>query len=261
MAAADFGNLRPVAFGRLDGSKSGSDDRLGHEGGDGSWLGGLDRSFQLGGQLVGIAQGVRTRIARPIWVRGAEVTESAQPALVGAPQRLAARQVQGAQRVAVIAAPAGEHDPAIGLALREMEGPNELERGLGRFRPPGHGIDRRLVDREMRTDRSGVPLEHIGGELAAVGECKAARLLRDHSRDARAPVADPDDDSAARCIQVCPPLRIPDGRTLGAYGHGQLRITRTPENAPGRVSRRRWRGHDGDPTRGGPANLATLGGV
>src|SRR5207244_530094 len=106
--------------------------------------------------------------------------------------------------------------------------------------PPGHWIDRRLVDRQMRTDRSGVPLEHIGGELAAVGECKAARLLRHRSRDARAPVADPDDDSAARCIQVCPPLRIPDGRTLGAYGHGQLRISRTPENAPGRVSRRRW---------------------
>jgi hypothetical protein len=95
--------------------------------------------------------------------------EPAEPALVGAAERTPAREVERPQRVAVIAPPPREDDPAIRLAARQVVGTRHLQRGLDRLGSARDRVDRRIVDGEMRTDLAGVGLERLGREGAAVG--------------------------------------------------------------------------------------------
>ena len=161
VAPADLGDRLPVAIGRDDGRQRRADDRLRDERGDGARARRLDRALQLGGELLGIAERVRPRLARPIRVRRGDVPESPEPGLVRAPERLASRQVQGAERVAVIAPPPGDDDPALQLAARDVVRPGQLQGRLDRLRPAGDRVDRRIVHGQVRREGRRVALERL----------------------------------------------------------------------------------------------------
>src|SRR5207244_12481746 len=79
--------------------------------------------------LVDVAERVRVRLAGAIRVGRGEVAEPPQPGLVRPAKRLAAREIQCAEGVAVVAPPPAEDDPAARVAARQVAGADELQRG------------------------------------------------------------------------------------------------------------------------------------
>ena len=180
---ADLGDGRPVALGRLNGREGRPDDRFGDEGGDRVRLRRADQAVELRGELLGGPQRVRAGEAGTVRVRGRDVAEPAEPAFVRPPQRLAPRQVERAEAVAVVAPPPGDHDQAVPVAVREVVRAGQLERGLDRLRATGHRVDRGIVHRQVRADLGGVRLDGFGGERAAVGVGEASGLVRHRPGD------------------------------------------------------------------------------
>ena len=139
MASTDVDDRRPVSVRRHGAGQGRADDRLGDERGHGPGAGRLDRPLELGGELVGGLERVRPGVAGTVGIGGAEVSEAAEPALVRAPERLASGQVEGADRVAVIAPPAAEHDESIDLAPGEVVGRASLSAVSIASEPPDTG--------------------------------------------------------------------------------------------------------------------------
>jgi hypothetical protein len=218
--AADVRDRRPVAVRRDDRRERRAHDRLGHERRDGPGAGGFDGPLELRRELLRVAEGVGAGLAGAIRVRRRDVAEPTEPGLVRSAQRLPAGEVQRPQGVAVVAPPPGEDDPALGLAASQVIGPRELERGFHRLGATGDGVDRRGVHREVGRQRRRVPLQRLAGECRAMGVGQAAGLLGHDPRHRLAPVADPDDDRAARRVEVGASVRVPDGGALGAHRHG-----------------------------------------
>ena len=100
------------------------------------------------------------------------MAEPAEPRFVWTPKRAAAREVEGPEGVAVIAAPARDDDGPLRLAAREVVCPSQLERGLDRLRPAGHRVDGRLVERQVGADLARIRFERLAREDAAVGICQ-----------------------------------------------------------------------------------------
>jgi hypothetical protein len=239
VAAADLGDQRPVVVGRDDGRERGPDDRLGDERRDRARLRGLDRPLELRRQLGGVAEGVTLRFAGAVRVGGGEVAEPSEPRLVGASKRAPPRQVQGAQGVAVIAPPAGENDPAVGLAPGEVVRADELQGRLDRLRPAANRVDRRAVEREDLPDLAGVGLDGLGREGRAVGVRQAARLAGKDVGDRPAAVSDVHDDGAARSVEVLTTVRVDDRRTATLDRDRRRGVERAAEHATRSTGRRR----------------------
>ena len=156
-----------------------------------------------------VAERMGAGLAGAVGIGRRDVSESAEPVLVRLPERLAAGQIQRAERVAVVAAPARDHDPAVGLAAGEVIGPGELQRRLDRLRAAADRVDRGVVDRQVRRRSPRHRLERLGGERRAVGVGEA-ELLPEDPGDRRAPVTDVDDDRAAGGVEVLPAVGVPD---------------------------------------------------
>jgi hypothetical protein len=240
VAAADVGDRPPVPVGRLDRGQRRTNDRLGDERGDGAGPGRLEGPVQLARELVGCPERVGAGVARTVRVGGRDMPEPAEPALVGAAERPPAREVERSQRVAVIAPPPREDDPAIRVAARQVEGPRHLERGLDRLGPARHRVDRRVVDRQMWTDLPGVRLERLGREGAAMGVGEPGCLLGHGVGDRPPTVADVDHDRATGRVEVLAARRIPDGRSLPLDRNGRVCGGGPAEDAAGRHSASRW---------------------
>ena len=232
MTAADLGDGGPVALGRLHGAQRRSHDRFRHECGDRGRAGARDRPVELVGELGGIAQRVGSRVAGTVRVGGGHVAETPQPALVRAAQRLAPGQVERAERVPVIAAPAREHREPVRLATGDLRAPGELERGLDRLGTATDRVQVRLVEREMGAQLRRVPLQWLRGECGAVGIGQARRLVRDHLGDLTTAVADVDDDRATGRIEILPAVRVNDRGTVRGDGDGRVGDRRPAEDVP-----------------------------
>ena len=264
MPPADVRDRRPVAVGRDGGGQRGADDRLRDERRDVARAGRLERPVELGGELVGVAEGVGTGQVGAVRVGRRDVAEAPEPALVRPAQRLAPGQVERAQGVAVIAAPAGVDDPALRLAAGEVIGAGQLERGLDRLGAARHRVDRRIVDGQVASDLAGVRLERLGRERAAVRVGQASGLVRHRRRDLAAAVADVDHDRATGGIEVLAPVRVADRRAVrldrdrrlggarsakdAAGAHGRIVADETPD--PGRSAGPGVRRVDVSPGRG-----------
>ena len=233
MAAADLGDRLPVAVGRDGGGDARPHHRLGDERGHVPGSGMDDRSLELERELLGRAQGVGPGLPRPVRVGRADMPEAAQPRLVRPPQRPPAGEVQRSERVAVVAAPAGDDDKAVRLAARQVVGTSLLEGRLDRLRAAGDRVDGGLVERQERAELGGVALERLVGEEAAMGVGETARLIGHDLGDAPPTVADVDDDRAPGRVQIRLAVDIPDGRALGARGDRRLGQHRAAEDGGG----------------------------
>ena len=207
----------------------------------------LDRALQLGRQLGARGKRVRRLLAGPVGIGRGDVPEPPEPRLIGAAERRASGQVERAERVAVVAAPAGDHDRAVRLAAGEVVRPGHLQGRLDRLGAAADRVDRGVADRQPRPDLGGVGLERLGGEGRAVGVRQAAELLPEDPGDRRPPVADVDDDRAARGVQVLAAGRVADRGAVRLDRDGQLRIERATEDAAG---------HGGECTGGGQSPIA-----
>ena len=233
VAPADLGDPRPVVI-RWDGGRQcRADDRLGDECRDAGRLFRQDRPLQLVGELGAGGEGVRRLLTRPVRIRRGHVAKASEPRLVRPAERGPAGQVEGAQRVAVVAAPAGDHDRPLRLTAGEVVRPGELQRRLGRLGAAADRVDRRICHRQARPDLGGVRLEGLGGERRAVGIGETANLLREHAGDGRPPVTDVDDDRAARRVQVLAARGVADRGTVRLDGDRQIEIERPPEDPAG----------------------------
>jgi hypothetical protein len=114
----------------------------------------------------------------------------------------------------VVRPPAGEHDPAVGLAAREVRGAGELERGLDRLGAAGHRVDRRIVDRQVPADLLRVALQGLGRERGSVRVREAGGLLGGGIRDLAPPMPDADDDRAPGGVEVLAAVGVDDGGAL-----------------------------------------------
>ena len=235
---ADVGDRGPVAARRLDGGERGPDDRLGDERGDGPGPGHREGLVQLVDERLRRAQRLRPGVVAAVRVRGADVAEAPEPRLVRAAQRPPAREVEGAQRVAVVAAPAREHHQAVRLAARELRRPGELEGRLDRLRPARDRVDRRVGHRQVRRDVRGVALQRLGREGAAVGVGEARGLLGDDVRDLAPAVAHVDDDRAARGVEVLAAVGVDDRRPVGLDGDRRVGRRGAAEDAAAHGRRR-----------------------
>ena len=237
MGPADLGDRRPVALGRLHGREGRPDDRFGDEGGDRVRSRGGDQAIELCGELLGSAERVRAGEPGPVRVGGRDVPEPSQPALVGPAERLAPGQVEGAEAVAVVAPPAGDDDPAVAVAVREVVRAGQLERGLDRLGAAGDRVDRRVVDGQVRADLRGVCLHGFGRERAAVGVGEARGLLGHDAGDLRAAVANVDDDCPAGRVKVLATVGVADRRTVRFDGDRWVGQGRTAEHGAGAHAR------------------------
>ena len=148
VAPTDLRHGRPVVVGGHDGAEGGPHERLGHEGCHAPGSGPLDLGVELRGEGRAVGERVAGRLAGAVRVGSGDVPEAPQPRGVGAPERLAAREVQGTEAVAVVAAPPGDDDVARRLAPREVVGAGHLERRLDRLRAAGHRVDGGGVERK-----------------------------------------------------------------------------------------------------------------
>ena len=232
MAAADVGDRGPVALGRLDGTQRGPHDRLRHERGDRGRPGVGDGPVQLVRELPRIAERLGSRIPGPVRVGGRDVPEPPEPPLVRAAERPASREVQRPERVAVVAAPAREDGQPVRLAPGDLRATGQLERALDRLRPAAHRVDVRLVDREVRAELRGIPLQWLVRERGSVRVREARGLVRDRLGDLTAAVAHVDDDRATGGVEVLAAVRVDDGGAVRGDGDGRLRDRRAAEDVP-----------------------------
>ena len=200
---------------------------------DGVRAGGDDQAVQLRRELLGGAEGTGTGEPGPVQVCSRDVSEAAQPALVGAAQRLAPGEVERTQAVAVVAPPPRDDDPAVAVVIGEVIRAGQLEGGLDRLGASRDGVDRGFVDRQVGSDLRRVGLDGFGGERAAVGEGEAARLLGHDPRDLLAPMADVDDDRATGRIEVLAAVRSADRGAMGLHRDGRLGHGGATEHASG----------------------------
>ena len=145
VVAAHVRDALPVALGRLDGGQRRPDDRLADERAHRAGLRRRDRRSSSSTSSC-VVPAPAARVPAAVRVGRADVPEPAEPALVWPAERAAAGQVERAQRVAVVAAPAREHDPAVARRRGRAGRAGELERGLDRLRAaatPGRSPDRR----------------------------------------------------------------------------------------------------------------------
>ena len=180
-----------------------------------------------------VGEGVGSGPPGAVRVGRGHVPEPAEPGLVRPAERRTPRQVEGTERVPVVAPPAGDDDVTIRLASREVVGPRELERRLDRLRAAGHRIDHRIVDRQVASDGRRVRLERLGREGAPVGVREPGGLLGHHGGDLAAAVSDVHDDRATRGIEVGPARGIADGGPLGLDRDGRVGSRGTTEDAAG----------------------------
>src|SRR5450759_1116686 len=157
-----------------------------------------------------------------VWIRGADVAEATEPRLVGAAQRLTAREIEGTQRVAVVAPPPGDDDGPVGLAACQVVAPHQLQTALDRLGTAAYRVDRRVRHGEVRSYRAGVRLQRLVREGRAVDVREGSSLALHRVHDGLPAVADVDDDRAAGGVQVGPPRGIPDGAALGAHRDRQI---------------------------------------
>ena len=230
---ADLGDRRPVALRRLNGRERRSHDRLGDEGGNRVRSRGRDHLIELRGEILGRAERVRTRESGAIRVRGRNMPEPPEPPFVGAAQRLAPRQVERAEAVAVVAPPSGGHDPAVTVAVREVVGACQFQGSLDGLGAARDRVDRRFVDRQVRADLRRVRLNRFGGEGAAMGVRQASGLVGHHAGDLRTAVPDVHNDRPAGRIEVLAPGGVADRRPVGLDGDGRVGQGRTAENGAG----------------------------
>ena len=142
--------------------------------------------------------------------------ESPEPRLVRRAQPTSPREVECAERVAVVAPPATDDDRALRLTVRQPVGAHHLERRLGRLGSSRDGIERRTFHRQERSQLFGPRLERIGSERAAVRICDRRRLFGRRLGNIGASVSDPDDDRTARGIQIASPRGVGDPGALAA---------------------------------------------
>ena len=233
MLATDLGHRRPVAVRRFGGRERGAHDGLADEGGHGARPGQFEHLGQLSGRFVGGADRLCPGLAGAIWVRRADMPEAAQPGFVGATQRPSAGQVECTERVAVIAAPAGDDDPALRFAAGEVIGTSHLERGLDRLRAAADRIDGWLVERQVGPDLRRIRLDRLRGEGRAMRVRKSSGLLGHDLGDRRPAVPDVDDDGAAGRIEERPPVGRLDARAVRADGDGRIGHGAATEDASG----------------------------
>src|SRR3954470_15529788 len=130
VAPADLRDRGPVAVRRRHGAERRADERLADEGRDRTGLGSLDRAVELLGELLRRPEGIGPLIARAVRVGRGDMPKPSEPSLIRPAEGLPAAQVERAEGVAVVAAPAREDDPAILLAAREVVRASELDRRL-----------------------------------------------------------------------------------------------------------------------------------
>ena len=225
---------RPVVVRRDGGRERRPDDRLGDERRDRARARRLDRPLELGRELRRRTRARGRRARRRGTGTAADTCRNRpEPVLVRPAERPPARQVERAERVAVVAAPARDDDPAVGLAAGQVVRPAELQRGLDRLRAAADRVDRRVVDRQARPDLRGVGLDRLGRERRAVGVREAGRLLPEDPGDRRSPVTDVDDDRAAGRVEVLAPGRVADRGAVGLDRDRQVGIERAAEDAAG----------------------------
>ena len=233
MPPADLGDGGPVALGGHGGGKRRADDGLGHERGHGPRAGRDDGAFELVGELLGITERVGTAQSRAIWIGGRHVAKSPEPALVGATEWLAAREVQRSERVAVVAGPAGEDDPAILLTTSQVVGAGHLQGRLDRLGTAAHRVQIWVIDREMWPHRGHVGLEGFRREGAPMRIGKATRLVCHDLGDGLAAVPHVDHDSAAGRVQIGLAIGVPDRAVLRPHRDWRRGVQRSPENVGG----------------------------
>ncbi len=229
---ADLRDPLPVARRRRGGGERRAHDRLGHERGNRARTCRGDHAVQLVDQLLGRAQRLGAGVTRPIRVSSADVAEPAQPALVWTAKGLAPGQVERAERVAVVARPARDDDPAVHLAPRELGGAGQLEGRLDGLRATRDRVDRGIPERKMRTERRCVALERLVGERAAMGVRDARHLVRDRIGDLAPAVAHVDHDRATGCVEVLASVGVDDGGPVGLHRDRRVGVRRATEHAP-----------------------------
>jgi hypothetical protein len=214
VAAADLGDRRPVVVGRDGRPQAGPGDRLGHERGHRARRRGEDLLLEglgVAGPAAGRV-GVAERAA--VLVRGQGVAGQAEPGQVRSAQRPAAADVKGPSGVAVVAAVAADHAPAV-LAPGQVVGAGHLQGRLDRFAAARHRVDPRAVHGQQRGQLVGVGLQLLGGEHGPVGVGDPPHLVGDGRRHPGVAVADPDDDRPPGPVQVPAPLGVPQLAALG----------------------------------------------
>ena len=222
VAATDLDDLGPVVLARDRRRERGPGDRLGDERRDGVRAVGLDHPLQLGGVPVAATVGVR-RVLAAVLVGTRRVQEPAEPRRVGLAERLLAREVERAERVAVVGGAPRDDRRATGLPDREVVGARHLDGGLHRLGPAAHRVDAGIVQREQRRQRRRrrPPATSVVNIVPCTywvrSSCRSAASISD-----AVAVADADHDRAAGGVQVALPVGVGDPGSLGRDGGRQV---------------------------------------
>ncbi len=140
-----------------------------------------------------------------------------------APPRVAAHR-ERPQGVAVIALPARDEAPPLGLVALEEVLPGDLERRLHRFRSAGHEVDPLETLRRPGNERVGERLRRLAGEEAGVRERQAVELCLDGLDHARMVVAQRRHRGATGGVQVALAGGVDDVHAFAARGHRRLKV-------------------------------------